>query len=603
LRSGPGEPRAEASRRLIPLVALLYLAAALHGVGAADIVGDDEAREAGIVQDVVAGHWLWPRFNGELLPDKPILYHWLAAVPCRAAGFSETTVRLPSALAGAAVVGLTGVLGAAILGARAGLIAAGLVATTPGFFDHARVARPDVLLVLLLTAALGLAFRWWRDGGRHDATAALALLGAATLAKGPVAPALFVAALGGFLAWQGDIARLPRIATAPGLAAFLLLGFGWYAIALAGWGDVFVRQHLVGRYLRNLAGGLASGEAYSPKPLVYHLLFYPKHLPAIVLPWTPVVAVALWQAWRTGGFRDPRLRFLLCWAAAPVLVFTPAEWKLRYYLLPSVPALALIAAPTVGRLLGEPPRRMAPRGIMLLAAGVAAALALAIAAAATGLVGLSRSDRSTLAALAAVAPGGAAGAAAIAGFLAGVALVAVAWRAWAVLAGVTAALIALWMVVGVPALEQSVSRRDSLKAFALGVAARRPPPEPLAFWAEPVRPVAVYLGRQVPTVRRPEDVGPGLAVIATEAGFRSLTHAGVIGFPLLAGEGRIGNVARGRIVLLDVAPPPPGGPPPPSSGIRAPDAGDYRGSHGPSGARRDAVRGRARGERGRRGSE
>ncbi len=69
-------------------LAALYLLAALHGLGAADIVGDDEAREAGIVQDVLAGHWLWPEFDRTLLPDKPPLYHWLAAVSCAMAGFS-----------------------------------------------------------------------------------------------------------------------------------------------------------------------------------------------------------------------------------------------------------------------------------------------------------------------------------------------------------------------------------------------------------------------------------------------------------------------------------------------------------------------------------
>src|SRR6185369_13040663 len=88
--------------------------------------------------------------------------------------------------------------------------------------------------------------------------------------------------------------------------------------------------------------------------LVWHLAFYPEHLPAIVLPWTPAIAFALWRAARTGGLRDPRLRFLLCWAAAPIVVFTPAEWKLRYYLLPALPPLALVAAPAVLALLQAP---------------------------------------------------------------------------------------------------------------------------------------------------------------------------------------------------------------------------------------------------------
>ncbi len=533
------------------LLAAGYLVAALHGLGASDIVGDDEAREAGIVQDVVAGHWLWPRFNGELLPDKPVLYHWLAALPCAAAGFSETAVRLPSALAGAALVAWTAALGADLLGAPAGLAAAALLATTPALFTHARVARPDVLLVLLLSLALGRAFRWWRNGERRDATAALVWLGAATFAKGPVAPVLFALTLGAFLAWQRELRRLPRLVTAPGLAAFAVLGLGWYAVALAGWGREFVHAHLVGRYLRNLAGGLAAGGAYSPKPLTYHLLFYPKHLLAVALPWTPFAVLALWQAWRTGGFRDPRLRFLVCWAAAPVVAFTPAEWKLRYYLLPSLPALALVTAPAVLRLVIVPARRLSPRGLAALAAVAAAGLGgLALAARS---LSLSPSDRSTLDALWRIVPGGPSAAVAGVGFVAGVLLVALAWRAWAALVAVVATAVVLWMAVAQPALEAAISRRDSLKPFASGVAARYPPPARLAFWGDTIRPVAVYVGRPMPTLRRREDIAPGLALVGSEAAMRRLLDAGVVGFPVLSAEGRLGNVARGRVMLLEVA--------------------------------------------------
>src|SRR6185503_17833578 len=109
-------------------------------------------------------------------------------------------------------------------------------------------------------------------------------------------------------------------------------------------------------YLRNLAGGLVTGGDYSRNPLLYHLLFHPLHLPLVVLPWTPLVVLALWRGRQRRGYGDPRLRFLLCWALAPVIAFTPAEWKLRHYLLPAIPPLALIAAPTLLALLREAPR-------------------------------------------------------------------------------------------------------------------------------------------------------------------------------------------------------------------------------------------------------
>src|SRR5262249_36694262 len=187
------------------LLAVVYVLLALHGLGNVAIVGDDEAREAGIVQDMVAGHWLWPRFNQELLPDKPTLYHWLAAVPCAIGGFSETAVRAPSILAAAAVVWWTVEFGSWLLGPPARLAAGVVLATTRSVFAPARVARPDALLVLLLCLALGQTYRWWLEGDRWRASAALAFVGLGVLAKGPVAPALFAVTLVLFLFWQGQL--------------------------------------------------------------------------------------------------------------------------------------------------------------------------------------------------------------------------------------------------------------------------------------------------------------------------------------------------------------------------------------------------------------
>jgi len=134
-------------------LAAAFLALALVGIGAAEITGDDESREVGIVQDVLAGHWLWPRFNDELIPDKPVLTHWLGAAACAIAGFSEGAVRFPSAVAGAFVVGWTAWFGIRALGFAPGIAAALLLATFPAFFERAR---------------LDVAFPGWHHRSRPD---------------------------------------------------------------------------------------------------------------------------------------------------------------------------------------------------------------------------------------------------------------------------------------------------------------------------------------------------------------------------------------------------------------------------------------------------
>ena len=202
------------------------------------------------------------------------------------------------------------------------------------------------------------------------------------------------------------------------------------------------------------------------------------------------------------------------------------------------------------RLAAEPARRLSTRGLAVLAAAATGLVALAFAARS---LPLSPSDRSTLDALLRIVPGGPSVAAAGVGFVAGLLLVALAWRAWpALLALVTTATV-LWMAAGQPALEAAISQRDSLKPFARAVAARYPPPAALAFWRDPIRPVAVYVGRPVPTYRRREELAPGLALMGSEPAMWDLLGAGVVGFPMLSAEGRLGNVARGRVMLLEIA--------------------------------------------------
>ena len=533
------------------LLAAVFLALALAGIGTAEITGDDEAREVGIVQDVLAGNWLWPRFNGELIPDKPVLSHWLGALSCTVAGFSEAAVRLPSALAAAGVVAWTTRFGMQMLGPGAGIAAGGLLATTPAFYYRSRVARPDVLMLCFLAPTLGLAFRVYRERRARDATLALTLVGLATFVKGPVAPVLFAATVLGFLVWQRDLRRLSDFVTLPGLLALVVLGGGWYAIALAGWGDEFVRQHFVGRYLRNLAGGIVEGGEYSPEPFRYHLTFYPFHIFAVAQPWTPLVLVALWRLGRRGGFANPLVRFLVCWALAPVVVFTPAEWKLRYYLLPSLPALMLLAAPLaedlVSRPIGRPrptPASLAASALALLVGGTVAWVALARQDL------LSRADQDLIGNILAVVPGRTRTAALVAGLLLGMAGAAVALRLWGPLIALTVALEAGWFAVAGPTIAAAVPSSASLRGLAVEAGTRFPAPAPLAFYALPVRSMVVYAGRPIPSLERDDRrIEPGLGLIVRQGAYDRLAAAGLVGERLAVGEGQIGNLERGTLVL------------------------------------------------------
>jgi 4-amino-4-deoxy-L-arabinose transferase-like glycosyltransferase len=552
-RDRPNVPAA--GSRILAAVILVMLLGALYlrGLGAVDIIGDDEAREVGIIQDIVrGGHWILPHFNTTTLPDKPILYHWLGAIAC---GFhqrcDETAVRLPSALAALTLTGITALL---------------LLGLSPFLFDRARLARPDVLMTLALTVALLTFHRWWEDGGtsRRGATTVGVLLGIAVLAKGPVAPIIAALTIIAFLSIRGDL-RLGRSLLRPNvLVPFLAVGGAWYAAALIGWGDTFIRDHLLGRYVGNIVGGDMALGVRPSHSWFHHVSFYPLHLLLGTLPWTPLFVAAVIAAWRDPGERaDARVQFLQVWVLSVVVVFSFAAFKLRHYVLPALPAAAMLAAPLTARLVRDGVRRPPPgtrRGPMgsIIVVGLVAGAAV-IWWLAGGVDGLSRSDREIARAIEPVVrahPGWAVAIAATALTLSVAGVEALRSRQWHWLVAVGIAGVLFWMLVVQTQVQSALASRGSLKGFAAEVTTAVPADEPLYFFGRELRPLVVYVGRPIQRLRRDLDrAGDGRShVIVTETDLPRLRRSRRPIRTIAEQVSRIGNLERGRVLLVEVGP-------------------------------------------------
>src|SRR5215207_7159754 len=153
-----------------------------------------------------AGSESWTAwFFGSLDPgsfitvDKPPLSLWLMGLSARVLGFSSFSLLLPQALATVASVGLLYATVRRVFGAPAGLIAAGLLASTPITVAIARVNNPDALLVLLMVGAAYLLVRALESGRTRYLVWCGALVGLAFMTKmlqgWMIAPALGAAYL------------------------------------------------------------------------------------------------------------------------------------------------------------------------------------------------------------------------------------------------------------------------------------------------------------------------------------------------------------------------------------------------------------------------
>ncbi len=319
---------------LILLVACLILFS-FH-LASRDLWEPDEPRYAGIARGILeSGDWLNLTDNGLPYTDKPPLFFWILAAAGRlGSGVTALTSRIPSSLLALCAVLLLFRLGRDLFNGRVGMFGALVLATSQRFFLEARWVHMDMLVTLVVLAALDAAYRALEKGERWRWWVAYGALGLGALAKGPVVLAVPAAALITFLATTRELPRLKETRAWLGIPLALLpVGLWlWASSASAGFDPVEVVRTQV---LRRFQEGI-----HHPRPFYY----YAYSLPLGFLPWTPFlpgIFVATFP--RRGAERRRQRLFLYAWLIGGFAFFSVAAEKRPSYLLPVYPPLALLA--------------------------------------------------------------------------------------------------------------------------------------------------------------------------------------------------------------------------------------------------------------------
>src|SRR6185503_21075380 len=114
----------------------------------------DEPRFARAALEMLASHdWLVPRFEGELRPDKPILWYWFGALSMKVFGASAWAARAASSIAFAATSYVVFCAARELFGARTGRVAQVVFVLTPVPLVEGSLATADALLLLFTTVA------------------------------------------------------------------------------------------------------------------------------------------------------------------------------------------------------------------------------------------------------------------------------------------------------------------------------------------------------------------------------------------------------------------------------------------------------------------
>ena len=346
----------DSRRRWLDLALIVGVCALLFffRLGSFGLLGADEPRYAQVAREMLDGHnWVTPVLYGHAWLEKPIGYYWLALVSFKIHGVSTAAARLPSAFsASAMVLFIYFVLGRIRLAAR--VDAALMVASGALVLGMARAASTDMALSAAFAIAM-LAWYAYESGAASIVTenrawliVAYAALGAATLAKGPIAIALAGGIIVAYALLRRDAKVFIRALWIPGILAFLAVAAPWYILVQHRTPEffrVFIMEHNLGRFGSDLFRHKQPFWYYIPVMLV------------ATAPWTFFVATAfvtdIRDWWRTRR-EDPKQQdgfvlFLLLWIIIPVAFFSISKSKLPGYILPSIPPALILAADWIQR--------------------------------------------------------------------------------------------------------------------------------------------------------------------------------------------------------------------------------------------------------------
>ena len=391
-------------RRALPwpaMAATIALVAAVSwGLGGYPLLDPDEGRNAEVAREMMAGgDFVLPRLDGLPYLDKPVLFFAADALSQRLLGASEAAARLPALVFAFATAALTAWFAGRLFGRRARWIAgiAALAAPLPiafartVIFDSAltffmvvalcafylaiearaassgmsltgrRAETPDLLPAAVWarpqqsSAASGETLAQTEAGRRSGVSArplqeevpggwlgwtalAWAAMGLGVLTKGPVALAVPLLAAAPFAAFR----RSSRAVWHPLGPALLALCVGPWVWAVSRRVPEFLHYVLFTETWQRVTTPEMNREG--------PIWFFIPCLLAGALPWS-VLALAGWRrSWAPrGGGRlldrlDPPRLYLALWIALPLVLFSLSHSKRPQYILPLMPAVAIMAA-------------------------------------------------------------------------------------------------------------------------------------------------------------------------------------------------------------------------------------------------------------------
>jgi 4-amino-4-deoxy-L-arabinose transferase-like glycosyltransferase len=340
------------AKRVYILLFAIIIAFYLYGLGKLPLLGPDEPRYAQVAREMfLNGDLITPTLGHHTWFEKPALLYWMIVAAFKVFGVSEWSARFGPALCGLLTIAAVWCVGREIDREDPRGFAFWSVVVTAsclGLIVFSRAASFDVVITMTTTWSLACFLLYELRNKRRSLAGFYVFVGLSLLAKGLVGIVIPFGVVGLYYllrrAWPS---RAVWLSLFWGVPLALAVSAIWYGpvIARHGWTfiDEFFIQHHFARYVSN--------KYHHPQPIY----FYPVIILMLALPWTPYLILALAKVrswtWRGRDSLSIVRVFSLAWLLLPLIFFSFSGSKLPGYVLPVVPAVALLVSDRLTRAL------------------------------------------------------------------------------------------------------------------------------------------------------------------------------------------------------------------------------------------------------------
>lgn len=334
-----------------PILLLLMFFSFYFAINLYPLFDNNEGLYSSIAKHMLlTKNFIIPHLNCVPYIEKPPLLYWLLSLSFSIFGFTSFAARLVTTTS-AMLLGIALLIfGKKIKLPQIGVISSIMLVSSIGVSIIARMVYFDMLFTLLASAALFCLFYWYENQKISTLRSGYMFLGLAILTKGLVAIILIGGSFGLFLLIEKKLFQYLRQALDPlGILLLLAVVLPWH-IAATIQHKGFLWHYVVEEHFLRFLNQRVPHDYYGG-PIYYYL----PRIMIYLFPWSLFTPLLFWRTKNLTTFEKKVLRFSWCWLIVPLAFFSLSSAKANYYMIVSMPALAMLLGVKIKNLMANNP--------------------------------------------------------------------------------------------------------------------------------------------------------------------------------------------------------------------------------------------------------